>query len=168
MGALRALAMGVILLSGSRAFGQTKEADHVAVLEIGGAADWGLTEGPSTVGGTVAVEVTPIERWLEVEAGIAAFGTNGRREVSTDLVFKKPFPLLPAVELMAGAGPELAWNLSGRRHMRSLSAELALNVMFWSTRRLGWYVEPSYNFSGFRARSDRSLGVTAGLLVGLP
>jgi hypothetical protein len=116
----------------------------------------------------VAAEVTPIERWLELEAGVTAFGTNGRREVSADFLFKKPFPLLPAVEFMAGAGPELSWKLSGAGHARSLAAELALDFMFWPRKNIGWYVEPSYSFSGFGARSDRSLGVTAGLLIGLP
>jgi hypothetical protein len=160
--------VGALAVAATVAFGQTKDVDHIAVLEIGGAADWGLTAGPSSLGGTVAVEVTPIEHWLELEAGVTAFGTNGRREVSTDLLFKKPYQLSSALELMVGAGPEFSWKLSGPHHTRSVAAELALDAMFWPTRNLGWYVEPSYNFSGLRAKSDRSLGVTAGLIIGVP
>jgi hypothetical protein len=149
-------------------FGQAEERDHVAVIEIGGAGDWGLTGGPASLGGTVAAEVTPIEHWLELESGVTAFGTNGRRDVSADLLFKKPFPVSSGVELMAGAGPELSWKLRGAGPARSLAAELALDFMFWPRKNIGWYVEPSYSFTGFGARSDRSLGVTAGLLIGLP
>ncbi|HWZ60919.1 MAG TPA: hypothetical protein VNW46_18180 [Gemmatimonadaceae bacterium] len=164
----RLAAVGALTVSATQAFGQSNEADHVAVLEIGGAADWGLNGGPASLGGTLAVEVTPIERWLELEAGVTALGTNGRRQVSTDLIFKKPFAFSPTVEFMAGAGPQLSWTLSGPRHTRSLAAEVALDFMFWVTKHVGWYVEPAYDFSGFRATSDRSLGMTAGLIIGVP
>jgi hypothetical protein len=60
------------------------------------------------------------------------------------------------------------WKLSGPRHARSLAAEVALDFMFWPAKNVGWYVEPSYSLTGFRAHSDRSLGVTAGLLIGIP
>jgi hypothetical protein len=42
-----------------------------------------------------------------------------------------------------------------------------LDFMFWPTRNVGWYVEPSYDTTGLRATSDRSLGLTAGLIIGL-
>jgi hypothetical protein len=120
------------------------------------------------LGGTLAAEVTPIERWLELEAGVTALGSNSRREVSTDLLFKKPFQFSPTVEFMAGAGPDLSWNLTGSQRTPSLAAELALDFMFWPTRNLGWYVEPSCDLAGLGRESDRSLGLTAGLIVGLP
>jgi len=164
----RIAVLGALALCASSAFGQTKEPDHIAVLEIGGAGDWGLTEGPASFGGTLAAEVTPIEHWLELEAGLTALVTNNRRVISTDFLLKKPYQLSPNAEFMAGAGPELSWNLSGPRHTRSLAAEVALDFMFWPTRKVGWYFEPGFDFAGFRASSDRSLGVTAGLIVGLP
>jgi hypothetical protein len=160
--------LGALALCTSPAFGQTKEPDHIAVLEIGGAGGWGLTGGPASFGGTLAAEITPIEHWLELEAGITALSANHRREISTDFLLKKPYQLSPSAEFMAGIGPELSWNLTGPRHSRSLAAEVVLDFMFWPTRKVGWYFEPGFDFSGFRARSDRSLGVTAGLIVGLP
>jgi hypothetical protein len=35
-----------------------------------GVTDWSITEGGSSFGPTIAVEVTPIENWLELEAGV--------------------------------------------------------------------------------------------------
>jgi hypothetical protein len=99
---------------------------------------------------------------------VTPLGAHGRREVSTDLIFKKPFDFSRTVEFMAGAGPELGWELSGPRHTRSLAAELELDFMFWRMRNVGWYVEPSYGFTGFRASSDRSLGLAVGLIIGVP
>ena len=150
------------------AVGQADEQrDHIAVFEIGGAADWGLTGGPVGLGGTLAVEVTPIDEWLEIEAGVTALGGNGRKEFSTDLLLKKPFQLSSGVELMAGAGPELSWNLAGPHQTQALTTEFALDLMVWPAKNVGWYVEPSYNISGFSAPSTRSLGITAGLLIGV-
>ena len=48
--------LGALALCTSPAFGQTKEPDHIAVLEIGGAGGWGLTGGPASFGGTLAAE----------------------------------------------------------------------------------------------------------------
>jgi hypothetical protein len=157
------------VLIGSRVDAQEKvEGDHSVILEIGGAGDWPLVAGKSSLGGNLGAEVTPIEHWLEIEASASAFGTNDRREIETDLVFKKPFQLTPAVEFMAGIGPELSWNFNGPHHTRSLATELGLDFMIWPTKNLGWYVEPSYSFTGFGSRSDRSAGLTAGLLIGVP
>jgi len=156
------------VLASSRASGQTTERDHVAVIEVGGAGDWGLNGGAAAIGATVAAEVTPVEHWLELEAGVTAVPTRGRQQVSADFLFKKPFPLLPTVEFMAGLGPELTWKLGGAGNARSVATEVALDLMIWPRKNIGCYVEPSYSLAGFSARSDRSVGVTAGLLIGLP
>jgi hypothetical protein len=41
--------------------------------------------------------------------------------------------------------------------------------MFWPTRkhRLGWFVEPSYDYS-FAGGHQQSIGMSTGLLIGLP
>jgi hypothetical protein len=158
----------MLALPAARLCGQVEPRDHTAVFELGGAADWGLTGGPAGLGGTLAVEVTPIERWLELEAGLTGLAWNGRRELSTDLVFKKPFQLSSSVEFMAGVGPELSWDLTKPHHPRSLATEFVLDFMFWVTRNVGWYAEPSYSLTGFHATSSRALGLTAGLIVGVP
>jgi hypothetical protein len=53
-----------------QSFAQSLEKEPSAVVELGGAAGRSLTEGQSNFGPTVAVEVTPIENRLELEAGI--------------------------------------------------------------------------------------------------
>ncbi len=50
---------------------RSDEDHHGAVLEIGAVGEWGLQDGKPSFGPSVAVEVTPIERWLEIEAGIS-------------------------------------------------------------------------------------------------
>jgi hypothetical protein len=52
--------------------------DHAAVLEIGGAAEWDAETWQSQFGPSLAVEVTPIERWLEL--GVNAFRVSGKKE----------------------------------------------------------------------------------------
>lgn len=162
------VASAALTVCASAAFAQSEEADHAAVFEIGGAGDWGLTGGPAGFGGTLGMEVTPIERWLEIEASGTALGANGRREVSTDVVFKKPFDLSRTVEFMAGVGPSVTWNFSEPHHPRSLATELELDFMFWRARNVGWYAEPTFDCSGFRGGSDRSLGLALGVIIGIP
>jgi hypothetical protein len=76
------LLAAALTLGYGHAFGQQQEnKDHVAVLELGAAGAWGLGDGTASCGPCVAVEVTPIEHWLEIEAGISAISvTNSRRQ----------------------------------------------------------------------------------------
>lgn len=161
--------LAALVVCATSAFGQaTEEAEHSVVLEVGATGDWGLTGGPSSLGGTFEAEVTPIERWLELEAGVTALGTNGRRELEADVLFKKPFQLSRTIEFMPGIGPAWSWKLSGSHRTPAVATEIALDFMFWRSKTLGWYLEPSCDFAGLGPKSDRSLGVTLGLLVGLP
>jgi hypothetical protein len=52
------------------ATGQAEEKAPTAIIELGGAGEWGL-RGTSSYGPWAAVEFTPIKDWLEIEAGIA-------------------------------------------------------------------------------------------------
>jgi hypothetical protein len=115
-----------------------------------------------------AANICDVHGIPNTEAVVTALGANGRREISTDfLLLKKPFQVFSGVELMAGAGPELSWNLAGPHQTQALTAEFALDLMVWPAKNVGWYVEPSYNISGFSATSTRSQGITAGLLIGV-
>ena len=49
---------------------------------------------------------TPIENWLELEAGVLPFYSRNSTEWDTDLLFKKPWTLSPTAEFMFGIGPE--------------------------------------------------------------
>jgi hypothetical protein len=110
--------------------------------------------------------VTPIENWLELELAVTALATAGHPELSGDFLLKKPFRLSSAAEFMIGAGPSLLRTLSGREKGTSLSADFNLDFMFWSRSNLGWYVEPSWSVDP--KNGERSVGLNAGLLIGLP
>jgi hypothetical protein len=53
--------------------------------------------------------------------------------------------------------------------MNSVAVEAAPDFMFWSSKkhRLGWYLEPSYEYKLGPSR-ERSLAATGGLLIGIP
>jgi hypothetical protein len=151
-----------LALGPGHAFGQQQEEkDHVAVLEFGAAGEWGLGDGKTSFGPSVAVEVTPIEHWLEIEAGVAPLMSKGSTEWDFDLVFKKPFQLSKNVEFMVGVGPE--WVTP----THSFGAVAVADFMFWTTPQYGWFLEPSYSYS-FNREHDRSLAVNVGLLIALP
>jgi hypothetical protein len=100
-----ALLISLFLCNGN-AFGQDSDKEPIAVVELGTAANRSLTEGQSSFGPTVAVEATPIEKWLELEAGVSPLFRRHSTEWSIDLLFKKPWTLSDKVEFMLGVGPE--------------------------------------------------------------
>jgi hypothetical protein len=158
---------GFVLLSLAALVQGAYAAEHAAVLELGGAGEWELTNPGSRFGPTLAVEVTPIEHWLELELGVTALLKDHQTEWETDFLFKKPFALSRTVELMAGAGPIWSHSSGHGERTNSIGAELVLDFMYWPKDSWGWYLEPSYGY-GFDREHSRSLGFSAGLLIGLP
>jgi len=165
----------LLLLYAANAFPQSNEKEQTAekepavIVELGGAANWSVKGGGSSFGPTVALEVTPIQNWLELEAGVTPLFARHSTEWDVDLLFKKPWTLSKKVGFMAGVGP--AWN-----HTRSfgvtsnsVSAEGALDFMFWpsSKRRFGLYLEPGYEYN-FGRGHEQSLGISGGLLIAIP
>ena len=141
--------------------GDKADDDHRgAVLEIGTAGESGLKDGNTSFGPSVAIEVTPIEHWLEIEAGITPLFNKGGTEWEADLVFKKPFQLSKNVEFMVGLGPQ--WSSSS-----SFGSVAVLDFMIWTTPQFGWFVEPSYSYA-FSRGHDQNLAVNVGLLFALP
>ena len=155
------LVVGLVATPG-RVFAQQRSDDDQrgAVLEIGAAGEWGLQDGKTSIGPSLAVEVTPIEHWLEIEAGITPLLSKGGTEWETDLVFKKPFQLSKNVEFMVGLGPQ--WSSTS-----SFGTVAVLDFMFWTTPQFGWFVEPSYSYA-FTRGHDQNLAVNVGLLIALP
>jgi len=146
---------------------EKKDAEEVAVIEIGAAPSWNLRERTASFGPTVAVEVTPIEKWLELEAGVTPSFGQHTTEWSTDLLFKKPWTLSRTVEFMAGIGPEWIHTRESGTTTNSLAAEAVLDFMFWPgpwKHKFGWYVEPGYEYS-FGRGHERSIGISFGLLI---
>jgi hypothetical protein len=160
-----------LLLCCTSAFAQSpdKMPKEVAVVELGGAAERSLTEGNSGFGPTVAVEFTPIENWLELEAGVTPLFRRHSTEWSTDLLFKKPWTLSPKMEFMLGVGPEWIHTNAYGKKMNSAGLEVAPDFMFWPSKkhRFGWYLEPSYDYK-FGPGHEHSLGVSGGLLISIP
>jgi hypothetical protein len=148
---------------------QPVDKEPAAVVELVGAAAWDLKDAGSSFGADFAVEVTPIENWLELEAGTTPLFTRHSTEWDTDLLFKKPWTLSEKVEFMFGLGPEWIHTRAYGVTTNALGGELALDFMFWPSakHRLGWYLEPSYDYS-FGRGHERSIGITGGLLIAIP
>jgi hypothetical protein len=143
---------------------QAQEREPTAIIEIGGAGEWGLP-GVSSFGPSAAVEFTPIKDWLEIEAGVAPMFSRGLTEWDTDLIFKKPFTLSDKLEFMFGLGPQWTFSHEGTR----VGTELAADFMFWPTpdRKFGWFLEPTYSYSFINGR-EQSLAISTGLLISIP
>jgi len=161
--------MVCLLLSFGSAFGQTLDKEPAAVIELGGASSWSPRNGGASFGPAVAVEVTPVEHWLELEAGVTPFFGRGSTEWDTDLLFKKPWDLSPKVEFMFGAGPEWIHRRANGVVTNSAGAEVAADFMFWPSKRhrFGWYLEPSYDYD-FGPGREQSITITGGLLIAIP
>jgi hypothetical protein len=162
------LLISLFLYTGS-ALAQTDDKEPAAVIELGAAANRSLTEGQSTFGPTVAVEVTPIEDWLELEAGVTPLFRRHSTEWDIDLLFKKPWTLSKKAEFMAGIGPEWIHATKYRVTTNSVSGEAVLDFMFWPSakRRFGWYIEPGFEYN-FGRGHEQSLGISGGLLISIP
>jgi hypothetical protein len=161
--------MALLFCLSELAFAQLTEKEPAAVLEIGAAASRSITESQSSFGPTVAVEVTPIENWLELEAGVTPLFRRHSTEWSVDLLFKKPWTLSDTKEVMLGIGPEWIHSNTYGRKLNSVAAEIVPDFMFWSSKkhRFGWYLEPSYEYKFGPAR-EHSIGLSGGLLIGIP
>jgi hypothetical protein len=147
---------------------QPPDKEAVAILELGAEPARSLSGAGWTLSPTVAVEVTPIENWLELELGVTPSFTHHSTEWDTDLLFKKPWTLSKKVEFMFGVGPE--WIHTRERNIttNSVAGEIALDFMFWpsSKRRFGWYIEPAYDYT-FGRSHDQAIGVSIGLLISI-
>jgi len=146
-----------------------KELEPAAIVELGGAAERDLNGGGSSFGGDLAVEFTPIEKWLEIETGTTPLFRHHSTEWDTDLLFKKPWTLSEKVEFMFGVGPEWIHTKAYGVTTNSLGGEVMLDFMFWpsSKHRFGWFLEPGYEYS-FARGHDRSIGISGGLLIAIP
>ncbi len=148
---------------------QSVDKEPAAILELGAATSWNVTGGAATFAPNVAVETTPIEDWLEIEAGVSPFFSRTATEWDTDLLFKKPWTLSPKAEFMLGMGPEWIHLRQNEQTTNSLAGELAGDFMFWPARRhrFGWFLEPAYDYSFMRGH-PQSIGMSGGLLLAIP
>jgi hypothetical protein len=139
--------------------------DYAVVLEVGAGGERALDTGTSQLGFSLAAEVTPIERWLELEFGVTRLAGDEGREFSVDVLFKKPFRFSQKVDFMIGMGPEVVRKSNHGVSDLSAGIELVLDFMFWPSKRVGWFLEPGYAVELGRG-SERSFGGSAGVLIG--
>jgi hypothetical protein len=163
-----ALLIASLLLCCGRAFAQSVDSDPAAIIELGAAAGQSLTGGGASFGPDVAVEVTPIENWLEIEAGVTPLFGHDSTEWDTDLLFKKPWTLSHKVEFMAGVGPEWIHTTERGTTTDAAGIEVAADFMFWPSgkHKFGWFLEPAYDYS-FGPGHEQSIGISGGLLIGV-
>jgi hypothetical protein len=163
------LFLACLFLSPARAFAQSAEKEPAAVVELGGAGSWDVKNAASTFGPTAAVEITPIENWFELEAGVTPLFARHSTEWDTDLLFKKPWTLSKKIEFMAGVGPEWVHSTKYGTTANSVSGEAVLDFMFWPSKKhkFGWYLEPGYDYN-FARGHEQSAGIAAGLLITIP
>jgi hypothetical protein len=146
----------------------TDNKDPIAILELGAATSWNVDGGAATFAPNLAAEATPIEHWLELEAGVSPFFTRNATEWDTDLLFKKPWTLSPKAEFMLGVGPQWIHLTQNGKVTNTIAGEVAGDFMFWPTgkHRFGWFLEPAYDYS-FARGHQQSIGISAGLLIGI-
>jgi hypothetical protein len=156
-------------LCAGNGYAQSVEKEPAAVVELGGAGSWNIKNGGSAFGPTAAVEVTPIENWLELEAGVTPLFSSHTTEWDIDLLFKKHWTLSKKAEFMLGVGPEWVHTTKYSMTTNSISGEVVADFMFWPSakHRFGWYLEPSYEYN-FGRGHDQSLGISGGLLIAIP
>jgi hypothetical protein len=142
--------------------------DPGVILELGAASSWNTTGGATAFAPNLAAETTPIENWLELEAGVTPYFTRTSTEWDVDLLFKKPWTLSKKAEFMIGIGPEWVHLRQNGKASNSVAAEAAGDFMFWPDghHHFGWFLEPAYDYS-FAGGHQQSIGMTAGLLIGL-
>jgi hypothetical protein len=167
--ATKPVSIAFLFLCAGNAFAQPADKEPAAIVELGGAVDHNVKDGGSSFGPTVAVEVTPIENWLELEAGVTPLFARHSREWDADLLFKKPWTLSKKAEFMLGVGPEWVHTTRYSTTTNSVSGEVVLDFMFWPSakHRFGWYLEPGYEHS-FGWGHEQSLGISGGLLIAIP
>jgi hypothetical protein len=158
----------LLLCSGGALAQEGQKQESAAVIELGAAPSLSVTDRRASIGPTLAVEVSPIEKWLELEAGVTPSFTRHSTEWATDLLFKKPWTLSRKVEFMAGIGPEWIHSGSAGVTRDSAAAEAALDFMFWPgrNRKFGWYLEPAYEYD-FGPGHEKSIGMSVGLLIAI-
>jgi hypothetical protein len=146
-----------------------EDKDPKAILELGAATSWNFSGGAATFAPNLAAEITPIENWLELEAGVSPFYTRNSTEWDTDLLFKKPWTISRKAEFMLGIGPQWVHLRQNGKTTNSIAGELAGDFMFWPTgkHRFGWFLEPAYDYS-FARGHQQSIGMSCGLLIGIP
>ena len=70
---------------------------------------------------------------------------------------------------MVGVGPAWVRSKQAGAVSNSVAIDAAVDFMFWPSerRRFGWFVEPVYEYNLAKGH-ERSVGISAGLLIAIP
>jgi hypothetical protein len=158
------------LLEGAPAIAATEEGteqDHLVILELGAAGEREISEHTSHIGPAVGLEIEPIENWLEIELGASTYRSQGARNWEIELPFKKPFRLSSTIEVMPGLGPTWTHTTQPGAQSSTWGAVVVIDLFVWRTRRLGWFLEPSYGIA-LGNGNKKSVGLTGGVFFAVP
>jgi hypothetical protein len=158
-------ALPALLVAAPASADEEGAGERTVVLGVGGAAELELSDGSVHPGGNVMVEWEAIEGWLELEADVSVLSADGGTVVPVALLAKKPFKLARWAEVMIGLGPEVVTVSTAATKGTFAGGEVALDFMFWPSRHLGFWVEPSYDLL-FEDGLSHGVGATGGLLFG--
>ena len=114
----------------------------------------------------MAVEFTAIEFQLEIEVGTQYLSTSNPKELGAQIIFKKPFELASDIELGVGLGPAIWRKTSSPNNSLQSGIVFVADFMFWTTKKVGWYLSPSYTY-GTSSGAERVIGLSVGLLFSM-
>jgi len=140
--------------------------DHSLILLVGPAMEKSTVDGSKAYGASLAFEFTAIENQLEIEVGTQYLSTPNPKEFGAQLIFKKPFELAQDIELGVGLGPATWRKINSTSNNLQLGVAFVADFMFWTTKKVGWYISPSYTY-GTSNSSERLLGLSVGLLFSI-
>jgi hypothetical protein len=103
-----------------------EDKEPTAVVELGAAGEWSLSNADASFGPAAAIEFTPVKNWLEIEPGVASLFSRGQTKWDTDVLFKKPFELSSTVQLEPGIGPQWIHTIGAGRTTDAIAAEAVL------------------------------------------
>lgn len=126
-----------------------------------------MQDGGNNYGTSIGVEFIAIKDQLEIEISTTYLGSNHPRQLSQEILFKIPFDLTPSLEFDLGVGPQfgrLFDNQNGASNQ--IGASFAAELMYWPTKKFGYYINPEFGFGLGSSSGERSFGLSVGVLVG--
>ena len=169
MNAIKMTLLALALASsvhGTAASAKESTDDRQLILLVGPATEKSLVDGSTAYGTSLAVEFTAVEHQLEIEVGAQYLSSSNPKELGAQIIFKKPLELAQDVELGLGLGPAIWRKTSSPNNSLQLGVTFVADFMFWTTKKVGWYISPSYTY-GIGGNAERTLGISAGLLFSM-
>jgi hypothetical protein len=143
------------------------EQHRLVILELGASGEREISDHTLHIGPAVGLEIEPIENWLEIELGASTNSSHGARNWEIEMPFKKPFRLSGTIEVMPGLGPTWTHTTQSGAQSSTWGAVAVIDLFVWRTKRLGWFLEPSYGIA-LNNGNKKSVGLTGGIFFAVP